>query len=303
MDKKQSRLQLYKKSLSQRWKRSIMLSAGLLSACLSFSQTPHTLLWQISGKGLAKPSYLFGTMHVLCSKDAHLSDSLRSVIVHCDEVYFEIDLSDMSKMLGSMKYMKMNDSKKLSDLLSPKDYERVKTYFDHHSPMLPFGILERFKPMLISSLIEEASLGCETTDGMELMIMKELHNKPVNGLETVEFQAGLFDSIPYEQQAKDLVNYVDSSEEYKKMTVELADVYKKQDLDKIDSLSRKGDPGMSGYMDLLLYGRNRKWATYLTTVLPGKSLLVAVGAAHLPGDNGVIDLLRKQGYTLTPVKN
>ncbi|MBN9384909.1 MAG: TraB/GumN family protein [Chitinophagaceae bacterium] len=296
MDKKRWRLH-------RRIKRSILLSAGVLSACLSFSQTPHTLLWQISGKDLLKPSYLFGTMHVLCAEDAQLSDSLKSAMVHCDEVYFEINLGDMSGMLGAMKYMRMNDSKKLSDLLSPKDYDRVKTYFSQHSPMLPFGMLERFKPMLVSSLIEESSLGCKTTDGMELMIMKELHNKPVNGLETVEFQAGLFDSIPYEQQAKDLVNYIDSSEEYKKMTLELAEVYRRQDLDRIDSLSRKGDPGMSNYMDLLLYGRNRKWADKLVTLLPQKSLLIAVGAAHLPGENGVIDLLRKRGYTVTPIKN
>ena len=283
----------------------MLLSAALLSACLSFSQTPHTLLWQISGNSLAKPSYLFGTMHVLCAEDASLSDSLRSVIAHCDEVYFEIDLSDMSGMLGAMKYMRMNDSKKLSDLLTPKDYERVKAYFVRHPPMVPFGMLERFKPMLVSSLIEQANLPCKTMDGMELKIMKELtpYNRPVKGLETWEFQAGLFDSIPDEQQAKDLVNYIDSTEEYKKMTLELADIYKQQDLDRIDSLSRKGDPGMSGYMDLLLYGRNRKWAKMLVDLLPGKTLLVAVGAAHLPGENGVIDLLRKQGYTLTPVKN
>jgi uncharacterized protein YbaP (TraB family) len=280
-----------------------LLSAGLLSAGLGFSQTPHTLLWQISGNGLAKPSYLFGTMHVLCAEDARLSDSLRSVMAHCDEVYFEVNISDMTGMLAALKNMRMNDSKKLSDLLPPKDYERVKAYFTQHPPMLPFGMLERFKPMLVSALIEENSMGCKTTDGMELMIMKELHNKPINGLETAEFQASLFDSIPYEQQAKDLVNYVDSNEYNKKSTMELAAVYKDQDLDRIDSLSRKGDPGMSAYMDLLLYGRNRKWAAYLTTVLPGKSLLIAVGAAHLPGENGVIDLLRKRGYTLTPVKN
>lgn len=298
MDKKRWRLHLHRKL-----KRSILLSAGVLSACLSFSQTPHTLLWQISGKDLLKPSYLFGTMHVLCAEDAQLSDSLKSAIAHCDEVYFEINLGDMSGMLGAMKYMRMNDSKKLSDLLSSKDYDRVKNYFSQHSPLLPFGMLERFKPMLVSSLIEESNLGCKTTDGMELMIMKELHNKPVNGLETVEFQAGLFDSIPYEQQAKDLVNYIDSSEEYKKMTLELAEVYRKQDLDRIDSLSRKGDPGMSNYMDLLLYGRNRKWADKLVALLPQKSLLIAVGAAHLPGENGVIDLLRKRGYTVTPIKN
>ncbi|HVU57548.1 MAG TPA: TraB/GumN family protein [Puia sp.] len=293
MDKKPSRL------------RTALLSAGLLWASLTFSQTPHTLLWKISGNGLKKSSYLFGTMHILCADDAHLSDSLRAAISRVDEVYFEIDISDMMGMLGSMKYMRMNDSKTLSDLLSPAEYGRVKAYFNEHAAMLPFGMLERFKPMLISSLIETAGLDCQTTDGMEMMIMKEVRTdkKPVNGLETVEFQAGLFDSIPYEQQAKELVNYVDSSEEYKKMTRQLAEVYKEQDLDKIDSLTRQGDPSMNSHMDILLYDRNRKWAKILSGLLPQKSLLIAVGAAHLPGENGVIDLLRKQGFVLTPVKN
>lgn len=289
-----------------RLKKSLLLWAGVLSASLGFSQNAaHTLLWEISGGGLSKPSYLFGTMHVLCADDAHLSDSLKAVIAHCDEVYFEINLSDMSGMMNSMKYMRMNDSKKLSDLLDTAAYEKVKAYFAKHTSIIPFGMLERFKPLLISSLIEEENLACQTTDGMEMMIMKELHqyNKPVNGLETVEFQAGLFDSIPYEQQAKDLVNYIDSAEEYRKMTLELSELYKKQDLEQIDTLSSKGDPSMSGYMDLLLYDRNGRWAKALVSLLPQKSLLIAVGAAHLPGDKGVINLLRKRGYTLRPVKN
>jgi len=291
-------------------KKSLLLTASLISACFALiqkapAQTPHTLLWQISGRGLTKPSYLFGTMHVLCADDARLSDSLKKAIAACDEVYFEINLSDMSGMMSAMKYMRMNDSKKLSDLLNEQEYAKVREYFSKHVTMLPFGMLERFKPLLVSSLIEEEGLGCKATDGMELMIMQELrtYKKPVKGLETVEFQAGLFDSIPYEKQALDLVSYIDSVEEYKKMTLELAKVYKQQDLDQIDELSRKGDPGMNGYMDLLLYDRNRKWAQTLDILLPGRSLLVAVGAAHLPGKDGVIALLRQKGYTLTPIKN
>lgn len=287
-------------------RKALLLSAGLLSSCLVFAQkpaTPHTLLWKVSGKGLKKPSYLFGTMHVLCADDARLSDSLKAVIAACDEVYFEIKLDDMSNLLGAMKSMMMNDDKRLSDLLSPGDYEKVKGYFTKHAAMIPFGMLERFKPLLISSLIEEENMNCQATDGMELSIMKELHDKSILGLETVEFQAGLFDSIPYADQAKELLAYIDSAAEYKKMTLEMADVYKKQDLDRIDELSRKGDPGMDAYMDLLLYGRNRKWAKKLDEVMPGKSFLIAVGAAHLPGPGGLIDLLKKEGYELTPVKN
>jgi len=286
-------------------KSSLLLLAGLLPACLAFAQTAHTLLWRISGKDLKKPSYLFGTMHILCADDASLSDSLKAVIAGCDKVYFEINLGDMTGMLGAMKYMQMNDDQKLSDLLSPAEYGRVKDYFTRHSSALPFGMLERFKPMLISGLIEEEGLGCQTTDGMELQIMKELrpHNKPVDGLETVGFQATLFDSIPYRQQAKELLSDIDSAEQNKKLSRDLAELYKKQDLDKIDELSRKEDQGMAQYMDLLLYDRNRKWARMLPGLFSGQSLLVAVGAAHLPGENGVIDLLRKDGYTVTPVKN
>jgi uncharacterized protein YbaP (TraB family) len=285
-------------------RKTLLLAAGMLITSLAFSQTPHTLLWRISGKKITHPSYLFGTMHVLCSKDAALSDSLKSAIAGCDELYFEINLSDMAGMLNSMKYMRMNDSKKLSDLLKPDEYARVKGYFDKHSPALPFSLLERFKPMLISGLVEEQALDCETTDGMELVIMKESrHSKPINGLETAEFQAGLFDSIPYEAQAKELVNYIDSSDQNKEMTRQLVDLYNHQDLDGIDELSRKEDGGMSGYMDLLLYARNRKWAKNLDSLLGKKSLLIAVGAAHLPGTGGVIDLLRKEGYTVEPVKN
>lgn len=287
-------------------KHSFLLAAGLLTAALTFSQTtPHTLLWRISGKGITRPSYLFGTMHILCASDARLTDSLKAAIAVCDEVYFEINLSDMSDMLNSIKYMRMNDSKKLSDLLKPDEYARVKDYFAKHSSLLPFSMLERFKPMLISGLIEEQGLDCRTTDGMELMIMQELktEKKPVNGLETAAFQAGLFDSIPYEQQAKELVNYIDSADENKKATRQLAELYIHQDLDSIGQLSDKDDPGMSGYMDLLLYNRNRKWARELDTLLPGKSLLIAVGAAHLPGKEGVIELLRREGYTVDPVKN
>ena len=84
-------------------------------------------------------------------------------------------------------------------------------------------------------------------------------------METAEFQAGLFDSIPYEKQAQDLVNYIDSMSIYKKMTTDLADVYRRQDLAKIEELTVTGDATMSNYLDLLLYGRNRRWTDSLTS--------------------------------------
>ena len=194
-------------------------------------------------------------MHLLCTSDATLSDSLKNAIHSCQVIYFEINLDDMNGMLQSLRYMRMNGDKKLSDLLSDKDFQKVKNYFDKQGSILPFSMLERFKPLLISSIMEEGSLDCAATNGMELVIQREAHlqSKKIMGLETAEFQAGLFDSIPYEQQARELVNYIDSSEVYKKNTRELVEAYRRQDLEKIDELTRNSDPAMSNYLDLLLY--------------------------------------------------
>ena len=287
-------------------KIALLLVAGMLTVSLAWSQSPHTLLWRISVKNVTHPSYLFGTMHVLCAKDAELSDSLKKAIAKCDKIYFEINLSDMMGMLNAMKYMRMKDGQTLSGLLKADEYARVKDYFSKHMSMIPFSMLEHFKPMLISGIVEEQSMDCDTKDGMEMQILGESkqYNKPVDGLETAEFQAGLFDSIPYKEQAKELLNSIDSADQNKETTRQLVDLYNRQDLDGIDSLSHKDDGGVeSDHMDLLLYARNRKWAKMLDSLLGQHSLLIAVGAAHLPGKGGVIDLLRKEGYTLEPVPN
>jgi uncharacterized protein len=272
---------------------------------VSHHDSPHTLLWKISGKNLSKPSYLFGTMHILCADDALLSEGLKKVVTNSDEIYFEIDLSDMKGMMNSLKYLRMNNETTLSDLLDSEEYAKVRSYFVKHVPAVPFGMLERFKPMLVSSMLEEQSMDCKTPDGMEMEIMKAANSihKKINGLESVEFQAQLFDSIPYKKQAADLLSYIDSADENSKSVDSLVKVYKEQDLDKIDELTRKDDITINDYVDLLLNRRNQNWVKKMNLLMPVKSLLFAVGAAHLPGEYGVIALLRREGYQVTPLKN
>lgn len=264
----------------------------------------NTLLWEISGNGLSAPSYLFGTMHLLCADDAQLSTNLKKAIRETDHIYFEIDMDDLAQMVGALKYVRMKDNTKLSDLLSKEEYDRVKLFFDKNGALLPFAMMERFKPYMLTSLIGERSMGCEQTNGMEMSIMQEAkkYDKQILGLETAEFQAGLFDSIPYEKQAKELLNYIDSIDRYKNNTSELVKVYREQNLQKMQELTTS-ESGINEYMDLLLYNRNRHWVEQLGTILSKNSTLVAVGAGHLPGDQGLINLLRKAGYTVKPLKN
>lgn len=266
---------------------------------------PRTLLWEISGNGLRQPSYLFGTMHILCEQDAKLSENLKDAIRKSKKVYFEIDMDDMNEMMGALKHLRMNDGVKISDLLSKEEYAKLEAYFKKNKTPMPLSMLNRFKPYFISGLLSEQMMDCEKKNGMETLIMKEagIHDRPIFGLETAAFQAGLFDSIPYEKQAKDLLQYIDSIDAYKKTTMEMVDVYRKQDLERMDSLTRKSDPGMSGYMDLLLYSRNRKWVQQMPSIMKEATMLFAVGAGHLPGDQGVIELLRQKGYTVKPIPN
>jgi len=286
-------------------------SAGLVVSLLSvaaFSQNDNTLLWKISGNGLEKPSYLFGTIHMLCADDAVLSDNMKKAISECDEVYFEIDLDNLFEMFGAMNKMKMKGDTTLQDLLSKEDYKKVKDYFESKGSMLPFSMLETYKPMLAASTLEQGSLPCDNTAMMEQVIMEEAkqYKKKIKGMETMAYQAGVLDSIPYKLQAQQLVSYIDSANngvEEDKQLKEMFKAYKDQDLKKLEELMVETDAGMASFTDILLYHRNRNWVNKLKTLLPEKSLLIAVGAGHLPGEKGVINLLRKEGYTVTPVEN
>lgn len=265
----------------------------------------NTLLWQVSGNGLKQPSYLFGTMHLMCAADTRLSETLKTVIKESDEIYFEIDMDNFMEMLGAMKYLKMNGNKKLQDFLTAEEYQKVKDYFTKNPGIMTLEMMQYFKPYFISSMISEKAMACVNDGGMEQSIMEESkqYKKEIKGLETVAFQASVFDSIPYELQAKELVKYLDSADQNIENTKELIAVYKSQNLKKIQELTEKEEGSTSQFMDLLLYNRNTDWVQKINNIMPAGKVLFAVGAAHLPGEKGLINLLKKKGYTLKPMDN
>jgi hypothetical protein len=266
-----------------------------------------SLLWEISGNGLAKPSYLYGTIHMICKDDAALGDSLVAAIAGSDRVYFEVDMDNLMEMLTALKDFKMKNDTTLADLLSKEDYEKVKEYMESKSTLLPFSKLETYKPMLASSLLMESGIGCEESVAMEQLILEvaKKNKKRVEGLETMSYQASIFDSIPYKLQAEQLLKYVKDGVNQPgadKQFEEMIEAYKAQDIEKLGQFVSTDDGGLGDYEDILIYHRNRNWVEKLKAIMPGKSLTVAVGAGHLAGEKGVIKLLRKEGYTVRPIK-
>jgi uncharacterized protein YbaP (TraB family) len=248
--------------------KTIVCLSFLLS-CKAQQKTPlaepplaNTLLWEISGKGINQPSYLFGTMHLVCADDAKMSDSLKVAMQSSRSVFFEINMDDMGQMLGALKHIRMNGNKRLKDLLSASDYEKVKTYFEKNPSVLPLSMMESFKPFFIASLLSEQTMPCPAKEGMEQVIMKEAksHGKKIQGLETVAFQASIFDSIPYELQAKELVKMIDGGDKQDKESGDLLEAYRKQDLNKMQEFTLQEDGLISSNLDLLLFNRNARWA-------------------------------------------
>ncbi|MEI6947664.1 TraB/GumN family protein [Paraflavisolibacter sp. H34] len=277
-----------------------------------FAQTPanNTLLWRISGKNLAQPSYLFGTIHLVCADDLELSDSLVNAIRQSERVYLELDMDNIFEMLQAVGKMKMRGDTTLADLLTPADYDRVRTFFDKKGSLVPFAVLETYKPMLAASTLMQSSFECERPVAMEQLIMQQAKksHKKIKGLESMSYQLSIFDSIPYTVQARELLSYIDGFEsghegkatkEYDEMVL----AYRNQQLDKLEALVKVEEIGSEHFTDLLLYNRNANWVKKLEQLLPEAATLIAVGAGHLPGDRGIINLLRKAGYKVEPVEN
>ena len=265
----------------------------------------NTLLWQISGKDLKKPSYLFGTFHLLCKEDISFSEGLKQAVRNADEIYLEMDLDDPANTLGAMFYMNMNGGRKLADLLSAEDYAKVTKFF---KDSLGTGMMmvERMKPNFLQSLIFPKLLSCKKMSGVEqeLLTLAKTEKKEVRGFETIAFQSSVFDSIPYEEQAKDLVKTIDSLSEYSVYFEKMVTVYRSQKLSEIESLFNDPQFNMDEKsQDIMLGSRNRNWVAQLKKLLAEKSLFIGVGAGHLVGKQGLLDLLKKEGYSLTPLKN
>lgn len=280
--------------------------ASFFIGCISLKKTQDTnddaLLWKISGKGLEKPSYLFGTFHIMCKEDIILTPTLESVLAGSDEVWMEVDLTDTLKMMQSMGKMMMKDGKKLSDFLTNEEYKAVETKLKEAG----FGLasLERFQPTLIAAMLIPGWFDCTERSGVdtEVLALTKKHKKKLFGFETFGQQLELFSALPYDKQAKELYKTVSDEGEKSKMLQSYQD-YKNQKLSAVTKMIAEDESAYSNeFKEILLKNRNHDWINQLKTILPAKSVFIAVGAGHLLDDDGLIPLLRKQGYTVTPVK-
>jgi uncharacterized protein YbaP (TraB family) len=286
----------------------LLLSSQLLLAQDSNQSPDKALLWKIEGHGIQNPSFLFGTIHMIPKEDYFLPNGLEQAFDHVKKVFFEIDIDKMNDpmaMLGLMDKIVMKNDTSLTDLLSPEEYGKMKDYFDHMG--LPLAMFDRVKPMFLSAMAGTDGNPMALQDGsfksyeFELSEMAKQKHIQTDGLETMEFQLSIFDSIPYGVQAKMLVESISSSAENEDEMKKMYQNYKEQNLNALNQTISKEDQQLLPYLEMILYHRNKNWIPIIKSQIEKESCFFAVGAGHLGGEKGVINLLRKEGYTLIPV--
>lgn len=271
----------------------------------NYAPTEKALLWKIEKAELSAPSYLYGTIHIIPTEDFFYPDGTLTAIEATDNMVFEIDMSvmtDMSKQMAMMQKAIMKDGKKLSDLVSEEDYAIVQAHFDKMG--LPLAIFERMKPAFLSIFASEDMSPNALQSGemksyeMEFMQIAENRDMSTGGLETIDYQLSVFDSIPYVDQAKMLVDGIKNSGNGESELSQMITIYKAQDLKGMEEMF--SDESL-GDMDILLNNRNKNWIAPMKKYMSKEPTFFAVGAGHLVGEEGVIALLRKEGYTVTAI--
>ncbi|CAL1519595.1 TraB/GumN family protein [Chitinophaga sp. MM2321] len=260
------------------------------------------LLWKISGKDLQHPSYLFGTMHLQCKDEFSIPPAVTSAMHESTSLCMEMDLSDpeIPKKIDSLLMLPQGDPSLHDDMDSTKFDELLRYFKD--SLGIDLIKLQSAKPLLTTTIMLQRGVPCKQAISIERELMETAirENKPLSGLELVEDQVKLFDSIPDKVEGEMLLSLLHDIQHSYKDYYEMAAAYKQQDLQKIQQLI-SSVPALKDYQDLLLYNRNASWIPKIKAQLAKGSVFFAVGAGHLPGDKGVITLLQKEGYTVEPV--
>lgn len=261
----------------------------------------NSLLWKISGNGLEEPSYLFGTIHITC--DATLSDKVKKALDETSQVVLEIDMDDPSMQAKMTSGIYMKDGKKIEDMVSEEDFKTINNLMTNHAGV-PLNMVQNVKPFFLTAMLYPKLIDCTMQSfEQELIEVAQTQNEEILGLETIEDQIKVFDDIPYEDQLSDLLRSAkDNLEKDKANFAELLELYKTENITKMETMMDDESSSLSKHQDKLLTNRNKNWIARITEYSKSKPTFYGVGAGHLAGKNGVIKLLRKAGYKVTAVK-
>lgn len=261
----------------------------------------NSLLWRIEGEGL-QTAYMYGTMHMIEAEYYNFTEVMTEKIEESDAIIMEV--GGMPNPLKTLELMQL-DSGDIRSIFTDEQMQTIVGFFEKELSVTPDGFFQTYggmKPFFILQTISQNYFSGET-ESYDLDIMSIAGQKeiPLIGLETIEQQLGFFDVIPQEAMAELIVQSIEDFDKEKKSTGKMMKIYSEQRVDKLIPLMKKQSPEFMEYGDVFLYDRNKAWVPKILSEMKTKKVFIAVGAAHLFGEGGLIDLLEKEGLKLTAV--
>ncbi len=263
------------------------------------SNDKPSLLWKIEGDNI-QPSYIFGTIHLLPQAKYSLDEKVKLAFDASSQIVLELDMDRADFQALFMENIPMKDGQTLEDLMDQVDYQKLDAALQDliGSGIQPFNT---WKPIGISSLLIMQFIdGPPASFERSFVSMAKDQEKELLGLETVEEQMAAFDNIPYQEQIEDIMEMLDQPDRSQGIFMELVEQYLQEDVEALYRFTTQ-------YLDTeeeinnLLHIRNQNWIPRIGELAKENPTFFGVGAAHLGGEQGILNLLQEAGYTLTPV--
>ena len=260
------------------------------------------LLWEI-GRAGQPASYLFGTIHSEDPAVLALPAPVEQAFAAAHSVVLEV-LLDLDAMVYSSQLMLLGDGRLLSEITGKTLFEQTARAIRTRG--IPELVLERMKPW--AAAITLSMPAPETGEVLDMRLYQRAlqAGKPVSGLETISEQLAIFEDLSEQEQLRLLRDAVENFAEIDRLHRELIHAWLQRDLDTLMAINSEtlqaGDRELAAeFEERLIASRNRLMAERLQPYLQEGEVFVAVGALHLPGETGLLNLLRQQGYTVRAI--
>lgn len=289
-----------------------IVSMALLVVMTFASSVSAQIFWKVEKPGNEHTTYILGTHHFASLSALDSLSQLQKALENCDKLYGELDMAEsmsQESMMAMQQYLMAPADSTLDKVLTRAQLDSVKSALDPFTGgQLSLEMLYPVKPAAISTQIAAAMAmqifpDLNPMEGLDITMQNRAKalGKPVAGLETMPFQLDRLYGTPIAKQAKELMKTIASMDTESERAHELADAYMRHDIDAI--LKAMIDEEMDAEdSERMIYSRNDNWVKRLLEEMPTESLMVVVGAGHLPGERGLIEQLRKAGYNVTPAE-
>lgn len=299
-----------------------VLTTALVLALTSMTASAQ-LLYKISGNGLEKPSYIIGTHHLANVGFVNQINGVTEALTETDQVYGELvwdTMTNIDSLKAVQNAMTLPAGKTIKDYLTPDEYKRLDAFMvakmgtGLSNPMVvskmgnltPMALVTQFQLLLFMTK-HMGEFDPSSTFDQYFQAQAKKNGLPCGGLETLQKQINvLYTGKPMSRQVEELMCFIDNENFNSQMMEDLTSAFYAQNL---ETLKQVMDRKLGGKCDstpeeedMLINNRNADWVAKMPGIMTSKPTFFAVGAAHLPGDKGVLQLLRNAGYTIEGVR-